>query len=499
MNKISVYVGLLFFCFVFLFSFNNIVVHAQQQCGKKCTTEADCSQGLSCMTNGVCGSYCKAAGTNCDQILDSYCDSDANIFPESRGVNFNCTCNCVDNNLIFQICSSDSECATGYLCISEGSNSGRCGKIIEDCEQCTSTTGQAGACTPSMACPTYPDNWIKTASPPCSTSTDVCCVDPQTSVGDSKDCGDVCSLSSECMNPFTCDLVNKVCNNSTLCPSCVGISGYNGVCLTDSACNGKGKNSFDGFCSNPSGTVCCTNAPTGETCSLTPNLPFYRDAFFTVSIKSSVPSISYTVTTNPTTCLAGGIITVDSSGNALYPVTCFSTGEYTITAKANGRATFCSTTVTLTSGPNPYDSCIGYFLKKPGECHLTCPLGTTWDGSNPPFANMGCGPLDSCCVYGILKESVNRKGIDSTCTNNGQQGISTAIGCVSVTNTTGLLSFILPWALGVGGGTAFILMVVAGFLIMTSAGDPGRARAGRDLLGCGYCRTFNNHLFSFHT
>jgi hypothetical protein len=35
---------------------------------------------------------------------------------------------------------------------------------------------------------------------------------------------------------------------------------------------------------------------------------------------------------------------------------------------------------------------------------------------------------------------------------------------------------------GFGGGIAFILMVYAGFMIMTSSGDPKRLTAGKELL-----------------
>jgi hypothetical protein len=45
-----------------------------------------------------------------------------------------------------------------------------------------------------------------------------------------------------------------------------------------------------------------------------------------------------------------------------------------------------------------------------------------------------------------------------------------------------LLSFILKWAIGIGGGIAFLLMLYAGFMIMTASGDPERLKAGQELL-----------------
>ncbi|PIZ48042.1 hypothetical protein COY29_04345, partial [Candidatus Woesebacteria bacterium CG_4_10_14_0_2_um_filter_39_14] len=42
--------------------------------------------------------------------------------------------------------------------------------------------------------------------------------------------------------------------------------------------------------------------------------------------------------------------------------------------------------------------------------------------------------------------------------------------------------FVLKWAVGIGGGIAFLLIIYAGFMIMTSAGNPERLKAGQELL-----------------
>lgn len=44
------------------------------------------------------------------------------------------------------------------------------------------------------------------------------------------------------------------------------------------------------------------------------------------------------------------------------------------------------------------------------------------------------------------------------------------------------LSSILKWAVGIGGGIAFLLILYAGFMIMTSAGNPERLKAGQELI-----------------
>lgn len=65
---------------------------------------------------------------------------------------------------------------------------------------------------------------------------------------------------------------------------------------------------------------------------------------------------------------------------------------------------------------------------------------------------------------------------------NGDTGINTAIGCVPFNDTNALVGFILGWAIGIGGGLAFLLMVYAGFMVLTSQGNPERLKAGQELL-----------------
>jgi hypothetical protein len=60
--------------------------------------------------------------------------------------------------------------------------------------------------------------------------------------------------------------------------------------------------------------------------------------------------------------------------------------------------------------------------------------------------------------------------------------INTAIGCIPINNTDEFISFILRWAIGIGGGIAFLLIVLAGFQIMTSSGNPDRLKAGQELM-----------------
>lgn len=65
----------------------------------------------------------------------------------------------------------------------------------------------------------------------------------------------------------------------------------------------------------------------------------------------------------------------------------------------------------------------------------------------------------------------------------GDKEINTAIGCISVLESPeSFAGDILKWAVGVGGGIAFLLIVYASFMIMTSSGNPERLKAGQELL-----------------
>jgi hypothetical protein len=65
----------------------------------------------------------------------------------------------------------------------------------------------------------------------------------------------------------------------------------------------------------------------------------------------------------------------------------------------------------------------------------------------------------------------------------GTGGINTAIGCIDVLGPIEtFLGEILKWAVGVGAGIAFLMIIYSGFMIMTATGDPKRMQAGKELL-----------------
>ena len=82
----------------------------------------------------------------------------------------------------------------------------------------------------------------------------------------------------------------------------------------------------------------------------------------------------------------------------------------------------------------------------------------------------------------LLPYSVHAAADHSVLCGEGSEQINTAIGCIPVGNPQELTSFLLRWAIGIGGGVAMIFIVYAGFLIMTSSGNPKQVQAGKELL-----------------
>jgi hypothetical protein len=124
-----------------------------------------------------------------------------------------------------------------------------------------------------------------------------------------------------------------------------------------------------------------------------------------------------------------------------------------------------------------------------GTFSFQYPYGSTCikDGTDPykNCVSSGTpGPGQTCCAGYELGTNgsctIKVSAFDPTCQGT---GISTAIGCIHVLDTPeAFLSDILKWAVGIGAGIAFLLMLYAGFMIMTASGSPERLKAGQELL-----------------
>jgi hypothetical protein len=143
------------------------------------------------------------------------------------------------------------------------------------------------------------------------------------------------------------------------------------------------------------------------------------------------------------------------------------------------------------------DSCIAAC----GNCKTTCDTNESNIGSmDCPTNTVGdyvykttcCVPPGGCTTNNTTGSTTNTSTTATStstptpqpaalCGNN--TGVQTAIGCIPVlSGTNNFLAFVLRWAVGIGGGIAFLLMIYSGFMIMTAAGNPERLKAGQELL-----------------
>jgi len=105
---------------------------------------------------------------------------------------------------------------------------------------------------------------------------------------------------------------------------------------------------------------------------------------------------------------------------------------------------------------------------------LTCSNGkcVAVPGATPPTREQAYGvPETSDATLGCPRD-----------VNGDVTSINTAIGCIPVGNPNAFVAFILRWAVGMGGGIAFILIVVGSFQVMTSSGNPEKIQVGKELI-----------------
>jgi hypothetical protein len=94
------------------------------------------------------------------------------------------------------------------------------------------------------------------------------------------------------------------------------------------------------------------------------------------------------------------------------------------------------------------------------------------DGVDSPLT---CGKGEKCYFGGGCTAPT---GPTAGCPSG---SINTALGCFYIKSPNIFIIYLLRAGIGLGGGLAFMLMVYAGFIIMTSSGDPRRLTAGKEL------------------
>lgn len=119
-----------------------------------------------------------------------------------------------------------------------------------------------------------------------------------------------------------------------------------------------------------------------------------------------------------------------------------------------------------------------------------CVMRTNCAPGYMPPAGSGCprdpracsGAGGECVAAGATGEPAGLGGGGCPQDSLGNAQLNTAIGCIPLFDQSGMASFLLRWGIGVGAGIAFLFIVYSGFLITTSAGNPQRLQAGKELL-----------------
>lgn len=123
---------------------------------------------------------------------------------------------------------------------------------------------------------------------------------------------------------------------------------------------------------------------------------------------------------------------------------------------AGGVDGICSSTSNCDSSANNW-----YNIYSPG---MVC-YGSGGGCCTPKVVTSGGGPSPLCGT-----------GVDLNL------GVNTAIGCLMAGDPKQLVSQLLGWGVGVGGGIAFLMIIFAGFQMATASGDPKRVKAAQELL-----------------
>jgi len=107
-------------------------------------------------------------------------------------------------------------------------------------------------------------------------------------------------------------------------------------------------------------------------------------------------------------------------------------------------------------------------------------------GTNFICCVTGSGPkpceADNSCLTAPLLEGTDPTSALCGTGANLNKGVNTAIGCLIAGDPKVFISQLLGWGVGVGGGIAFLMIVFAGFQMVTASGDPKRVQAAKELL-----------------
>ncbi|MGB9911508.1 MAG: hypothetical protein ACPLKP_02780 [Microgenomates group bacterium] len=110
-----------------------------------------------------------------------------------------------------------------------------------------------------------------------------------------------------------------------------------------------------------------------------------------------------------------------------------------------------------------------------GECRpagVNCPSDKPIDVGKKDCPPTRGGPT-KCCIP-TYRQLV-------ACNGEDQEGIQTALGCIPI-KPNGFVVWFLKFAIGIGGGIGFLLIIFGAIKILTSAGNPENVKAGQEMI-----------------
>ncbi|MCL4365664.1 pilin [Patescibacteria group bacterium] len=194
------------------------------------------------------------------------------------------------------------------------------------------------------------------------------------------------------------------------------------------------------------------------TCTIKPNNKVEKNQPVEIEIKNPKPNTDYTAKVFDSNNISLAPFTVNSKTNPTIYITLGKLSPDTYKAQAAETA----------APDNPVCTGLSIEVGTPSE-----KIGGGCKIGEKDCAGSAGTPIKGC------NEPINPKDPNDPAFTN--PGIPTAIGCIH-TNPSVLVKDILTFLLGIGGGLAFLMMLLGAFQILTSAGNPETLSAGKDRL-----------------
>jgi len=180
----------------------------------------------------------------------------------------------------------------------------------------------------------------------------------------------------------------------------------------------------------------------------------------------------------------------DNQGKFNYP---YSLKGYNIILTIGGKTGYLTKTIKLSKCSDNIINLEPKVSDNKDMCNKPC------DGPNDTSCE---GATDDCTYCGVFEENmfkpfyrcmmppIRESGVEITicggndaceaCVSGGNSW--TALGCVSTKSPSLFVKYLLNFAIGIGGGIAFLLMIFGGLQIIFSGGNPDKVKAGKEII-----------------